>query len=80
MPSVVSSLVTPTSAFMSLPKYRAESLKLESGAVQPYVLIEGQGETPIVVVPGAADGLRTCVDIAVYLAWFYRERVKECRI
>jgi len=65
---------------MSLPKYRAASLKLESGAVQPYVLIEGQGETPMVVVPGAADGLRTCVDIAVYLAWFYRERVKECRI
>jgi pimeloyl-ACP methyl ester carboxylesterase len=32
------------------------------------------------VVPGAADGLRTCVDVAVYLAWFYRERVKDCRL
>jgi pimeloyl-ACP methyl ester carboxylesterase len=65
---------------MRLPKFRAESIGLESGAVKPLVLIEGDGETPMVVLPGAADGLRTCVDIAVYLAWFYRERVKNCRI
>jgi pimeloyl-ACP methyl ester carboxylesterase len=34
----------------------------------------------MVVVPGAADGLRTCVDVALYLAWFYRERAACCRI
>jgi pimeloyl-ACP methyl ester carboxylesterase len=65
---------------MSFPKFRAECIELETGGVKPYVLIEGEGETPMVVLPGAADGLRTCTDIAVYLAWFYRERVKDCRI
>jgi pimeloyl-ACP methyl ester carboxylesterase len=65
---------------MGLPKFRAELVELQAGVAQPYVLVEGSGKTPMVVLPGAADGLRTCVDIAVYLAWFYRERVKDCRI
>jgi pimeloyl-ACP methyl ester carboxylesterase len=34
----------------------------------------------MVVVPGAADGLRTCVDVAIYLAWFYRERAQNSRV
>jgi pimeloyl-ACP methyl ester carboxylesterase len=64
---------------MRLPAFRANCIQIAHGAVQPYVSIS-DGATPIVVVPGAADGLRTCTDIAVYLAWFYRERVKDCRL
>jgi pimeloyl-ACP methyl ester carboxylesterase len=64
---------------MSLPEFRADHIELAPGTIQPYVLIGG-GTTPMIVVPGAADGLRTCTDVAVYLAWFYRERVKDCRL
>lgn len=49
------------------------------GATKPYVLIEG-GPASVVVVPGVADGLLTCVDVAAYLAWFYRERSRNCRL
>jgi pimeloyl-ACP methyl ester carboxylesterase len=64
---------------MSLPAFRASSIEIGDGSVQPYVEMEG-GPTPTVIVPGVADGLRTCADVAVYLAWFYRERVKDCRL
>jgi pimeloyl-ACP methyl ester carboxylesterase len=64
---------------MSLPKFRADEIEIENGVIQPYVMIEG-GSTPMVIVPGAADGLRTCSDVAVYLAWFYRERINDCRL
>jgi 3-oxoadipate enol-lactonase len=64
---------------MTLPGFQSGIVELPGGMAAPYVLIEG-GATPMVVVPGAADGLRTCVDVAVYLAWFYRERAKTCRL
>jgi pimeloyl-ACP methyl ester carboxylesterase len=64
---------------MRLPDFQAGQIDLGGGSVVPYVTIGG-GATPMVVVPGAADGLRTCADVAVYLAWFYRERVKDCRL
>jgi len=64
---------------MKLPEFHTGSIAESDGGVKPYVIIEG-GPTPMVVVPGAADGLRTCVDVAVYLAWFYRERVENCRL
>ena len=64
---------------MGLPAFKSGCIQLPGGAAAPYVLIDG-GPTPMVVVPGAADGLRTCVDVAVYLAWFYRERAKSCRL
>jgi len=34
----------------------------------------------MIVVPGAADGIRTCVDVALFLAWFYRHRAEHCRV
>jgi 3-oxoadipate enol-lactonase len=49
------------------------------GARKPYVII-GNGPTPLVIVPGSADGLRTAVDVAPYLAWFYRDQVSKYRI
>jgi 3-oxoadipate enol-lactonase len=53
---------------------------LALGAVKPYVHISGGGPTRMVVVPGVADGLLTAVDVAAYLAWFYRERVKNAHV
>ena len=64
---------------MSLPQYQTGYLPASDGAVKPYVTI-GDGPAPIIVLPGAAEGLRTCVEVALYLAWFYRERAKDCRI
>jgi pimeloyl-ACP methyl ester carboxylesterase len=64
---------------MQLPEFHTGRLAEADGAQKPYVLIEG-GPTAMVVVPGVADGLRTCVDVAVYLAWFYRERVQNFRL
>jgi pimeloyl-ACP methyl ester carboxylesterase len=49
-------------------------------AAKPYVHIPGGGKTRMVIVPGVADGLLTAVDVAPYLAWFYRERVKKCHL
>jgi pimeloyl-ACP methyl ester carboxylesterase len=64
---------------MVLPKLQTGLLAAADGAVKPYVTI-GNERRAMIVVPGAADGLRTCVDVSVYLAWFYRERVKDCRL
>jgi pimeloyl-ACP methyl ester carboxylesterase len=64
---------------VSLPDFQTGFLTEPDGAVRPYVAI-GSGPMPMVVIPGVADGLRTCVDVAVYLAWFYRERARSCRL
>jgi pimeloyl-ACP methyl ester carboxylesterase len=64
---------------MSLPQFKSGFLPAADGAVKPYVTI-GDGPAPMIVLPGAAEGLRTCVEVALYLAWFYRERAKDCRI
>jgi pimeloyl-ACP methyl ester carboxylesterase len=64
---------------MTLPIFRTGVLPTADGAVKPYVTI-GAGPIPMVVVPGAADGLRTCVEVAPYLAWFYRHRAENCRL
>ncbi len=63
----------------TLPTFLTGRLSNLDGSARPYVLI-GSGPTPMVVIPGAADGLRTCVDVALYLAWFYRQRALRCRI
>ncbi|MCI0359211.1 MAG: alpha/beta hydrolase [Planctomycetaceae bacterium] len=34
----------------------------------------------MIVIPGAADGLQTCVDVALFLVWFYRRRAQRYRI
>jgi pimeloyl-ACP methyl ester carboxylesterase len=64
---------------MILPPFHAGKLHSPDGATKPYVTI-GEGRCSMVVVPGAADGLRTCVDVAVYLAWFYRKRAGHSRL
>jgi pimeloyl-ACP methyl ester carboxylesterase len=64
---------------MSLPRFQIGSIAASHDARMPYVSI-GEGPRTMVVVPGAADGLRTCVDIAIYLAWFYRERARNSRV
>jgi pimeloyl-ACP methyl ester carboxylesterase len=64
---------------MTLPDYEAGYLTEQDGARKPYVRF-GTGSAGMVIVPGAADGLRTCVDVALFLAWFYRERAAEFRI
>jgi pimeloyl-ACP methyl ester carboxylesterase len=64
---------------MNLPPFQTGLLAGPDGAAKPYVTM-GAGPVPMVVVPGAADGLRTCVDVAVYLAWFYRHRLEKYRL
>ena len=64
---------------MSLPEFQADYLTEPDGARKPYVLL-GSGQQAMTVVPGAADGIRTCVDVALFLAWFYRHRASRFRI
>ncbi len=64
---------------MSLPEFHRGYLSDPDGAARPYVTI-GAGQASMVVVPGAADGLLNCADVAVYLAWFYRHRAQKCRL
>jgi pimeloyl-ACP methyl ester carboxylesterase len=63
----------------SLPRFETGVLLASDGAGKPYVAI-GDGPISVVVVPGAADGLRIAVDVAPYLAWFYRHRARTCRL
>jgi 3-oxoadipate enol-lactonase len=67
------------SVSISLSRYSANYLTELDGARKPYVEI-GDGPTPLVIVPGSADGLRTCVDVAPYLAWFYRHKASKYRL
>lgn len=53
--------------------YSRFTLSLSNGAVMPVVKL-GDGETPVVTIPGAGDGLATVYDSARRLAWFYRDR------
>jgi len=62
-----------------LPTFESGYCEAEDDAQKPYVKI-GSGPVAMLVVPGAADGLRTCAEVALYLAWFYRERAQRCRI
>jgi pimeloyl-ACP methyl ester carboxylesterase len=64
---------------MILPAFETGHLPAGDGVLKPYVSL-GSGPTAMVVVAGAADGLRRCIDIASSLAWFYRERAKTSRI
>jgi 3-oxoadipate enol-lactonase len=64
---------------MSLPEFQTGYLTEPDGARKPYVLL-GSGPLAMTVVPGAADGIRTCVDVALFLAWFYRHRAQRFRI
>jgi 3-oxoadipate enol-lactonase len=61
------------------PPYTKDFLIEPDGARKGYVII-GEGPRPLVIVPGSADGLRTPVDVAPYLAWFYRDLALQYRI
>jgi pimeloyl-ACP methyl ester carboxylesterase len=64
---------------MTLPRFQTGHIGTLDGARTPYVSI-GEGRRTMVVVPGAADGLRSCMQVALYLAWFYRERARGSRV
>ncbi|MHB0856389.1 MAG: alpha/beta fold hydrolase [Anaerolineae bacterium] len=64
---------------MLLPSIKRRLLPTGDGATIPYVCI-GNGPVPIVVLPGAGDGLRTAYDAALQLGWFYRRRAKRHRL
>lgn len=59
-----------------LPPYSKDFLLEPDGARKAYVTL-GTGPTPLVIVPGSADGLRTAADVAPYLAWHYREQLDK---
>ncbi|MHB1294608.1 MAG: alpha/beta fold hydrolase [Anaerolineae bacterium] len=63
---------------MFLPSLKRGLLPTADGAAIPYVRV-GDGPVPVVVLPGAGDGLRTVYDAAWQLAWFYRRRAKQYR-
>jgi pimeloyl-ACP methyl ester carboxylesterase len=64
---------------MTLPEFQTGGLATADGAVKPFVMI-GSGAQAMVIVPGAADGLVTCAEIGLYLAWHYRHRAEDCRL
>jgi len=64
---------------MLLPAYQKGFIALADGARIPYVST-GDGEIPVVLVPGAGDGFRTVADAAFALAWLYRARARRYRV
>ncbi len=64
---------------MLLPAYQKGFISLADGARIPYVST-GDGEIPVVLVPGAGDGFRTVADAAFALAWLYRARARRYRV
>ncbi len=64
---------------MLVPAYRRGSLTAPGGAQIQFVQI-GQGPIPVLVIPGAGDGLTMAADGAGRLAWFYRRRASTHRV
>lgn len=64
---------------MLLPTYEKGFVPLADGARVPYVAV-GEGDIPVVLVPGAGDGFRTVADAALALAWTYRARARRYRV
>lgn len=64
---------------MPWPRYSKGWLYTPDGAFIPHVTI-GSGPAPVVVLPGAGDGVMTATDAALGLAWFYRRRAREHRL
>lgn len=58
---------------MFSPSYERAKLSLSNGALMPVVEL-GSGQTPVVAIPGAGDGITTSYESAWGLAWFYRSR------
>ncbi len=64
---------------MLLPHYEKGSLITPDGDRISYVAL-GDGPIPIVLIPGAGDGLATMEDAARRVAFFYRERAPRYRM
>jgi 3-oxoadipate enol-lactonase len=62
-----------------LPRYEKGSLTTPDGDRIPYLKI-GDGPVPVVLIPGAGDGLATVSDAALRLAYFYRKRAHRYRM
>lgn len=63
---------------MILPPYEQGALTVDDGARLPYVAI-GTGSIPVLLIPGAGDGLNTVDSAALQLAWMYRQRADRYR-
>jgi 3-oxoadipate enol-lactonase len=61
-----------------LPPYAQRALVTQDGAQLLYVDI-GTGATPVLLIPGAGDGLNTVDRAALQLAWMYRKRAEQYR-
>lgn len=62
-----------------LPEYESDQLTTPDGASLPFLKV-GRGPVPIVLIPGAGDGLRTVADAWLQLTWFYRWRADTYRM
>lgn len=61
---------------MFIPTYKKGLLPISSGAVMPYITL-GNGPVPLLLIPGAGDGLRTVYDASFQLAWYFRQRIRR---
>jgi pimeloyl-ACP methyl ester carboxylesterase len=59
-----------------VPKMNKGFLSLPDGAQIPYLIL-GSGKIPVVVIPGAGDGLTTVVEGAGRLALYYARRASD---
>jgi pimeloyl-ACP methyl ester carboxylesterase len=62
-----------------LPRYEKGLLTTPDGDRVPYLTL-GDGPVPVVLIPGAGDGLATASDAALRLAYFYRKRAHRYRM
>lgn len=62
-----------------LPRFQKTKISLSHGALVPIVEL-GYGNTPVVTIPGAGDGLSTVHESAQAMAWFYRRRAPHQRM
>lgn len=60
--------------------YGAKNSTVSVGGVPMDYVAFGKGQTPLVILPGLADGLRTVRGMAVSLALLYRQFAKQFRV
>jgi pimeloyl-ACP methyl ester carboxylesterase len=64
---------------MLFPACTTDTLRLPDGAAMPYMQI-GSGSIPLLVIPGAGDGMATATEARWRLAWCFRPRLQRYRI
>lgn len=62
-----------------LPAYRSGALHTHDGASMSYLVL-GSGPIPIVVIPGAGDGLATADEARGRLRWYFAKRARRYRL